>query len=113
MLTNVHVRLFGSVMHLLAELYSQPEVVSRAVVEKPLLLDLNETMDDLSGANALAGRPEDDPFLLSTLAPRLWPFMRHNISSVRLAAIRTLVWHITSFALHRLISTTFSRIGGS
>jgi TATA-binding protein-associated factor len=33
----------------------------------------------------------DDPALLSTLTPRLWPFMRHNISSVRHAAISTLV----------------------
>lgn len=78
-------------MHLLAELYSQPQVESKTVMEKPMLLDLNETMmDEISGSDSATG-VEDDPFLLSTLAPRLWPFMRHNITSVRLAAIRTLV----------------------
>ena len=82
----------GSVMHLLAELYAQPEVDKRMVVEKPAMLDLNETMlDELTGGNSQASGAEEDPFQLSTLAPRLWPFMRHNISSVRLAAIRTLV----------------------
>jgi TATA-binding protein-associated factor len=81
----------SSVMHLLSELYSQPQVDSQTVVEKPLLLDLNETMmDDHSLGDAAAGA-EDDAFMLSTLAPRLWPFMRHNITSVRLAAVRTLV----------------------
>lgn len=80
----------SSVMHLLAELYSQPQVESKTVMEKPMLLDLNETMmDEISGSDSATG-VEDDPFLLSTLAPRLWPFMRHNITSVRLAAIRTL-----------------------
>lgn len=80
-------------MHLLAELYSQPHVDSKTVVGKPMFLDLNEAMmEDPSGGDNSVGAAEDDPFLLSTLAPRLWPFMRHNITSVRLAAIRTLVW---------------------
>jgi hypothetical protein len=58
-----------------------------------MFLDLNEAMmEDSSGGDNSVGAAEDDPFLLSTLAPRLWPFMRHNITSVRLAAIRTLVW---------------------
>lgn len=79
-------------MHLLAELYAQPEVDNRMVPEKPVMLDLNETMlDELTGCNSPDNGVEEDPFQLSTLAPRLWPFMRHNISSVRLAAIRTLV----------------------
>lgn len=78
-------------MHLLSELYSQPQVDSKTVVEKPLLLDLNETMMDDHSLGDTAAGAEDDPFLLSTLAPRLWPFMRHNITSVRLAAVRTLV----------------------
>lgn len=60
------------------------------MMEKPLLLDLNEMMDDHSVGDNASGA-EDDLFLLSNLAPRLWPFMRHNITSVRLAAIRTLV----------------------
>ncbi|KAK4389078.1 TATA-binding protein-associated factor BTAF1, partial [Sesamum angolense] len=53
--------------------------------EKPEL-DLNEIgqTDDLEeGMSSL-------PYMLSTLAPRLWPFMRHSITSVRLSAIRTL-----------------------
>lgn len=78
-------------MHLLAELYSQPGVVSKTVMEKPALLDLNESADDAGGLDAKDSSGGDDPFLLATLAPRLWPFMRHNITSVRHAAIRTLV----------------------
>ncbi|CAM6099985.1 unnamed protein product [Calypogeia fissa] len=79
----------SSVMHLLAELYSQPGVVSKTVMEKAPLLDLNESADD-AGLDARDACSGDDPFLLATLAPRLWPFMRHNITSVRHAAIRTL-----------------------
>ncbi|KAJ7534695.1 hypothetical protein O6H91_13G105700 [Diphasiastrum complanatum] len=76
----------SSVMHLLAELYSQSEVVPRTLGlkcsnERPLF-DLNEVVQ--------IEDPIDDPFILSNLAPRLWPFMRHNIASVRHAAIRTL-----------------------
>lgn len=79
-------------MHLLAELYSQPELDSRTVVEKPSLLDLNQTsMEDFSGGGRGVGGPADTSSFLSTLAPRLWLFMRHNIATVRLAAIRTLV----------------------
>ncbi|KAL0330080.1 UNVERIFIED_CONTAM: TATA-binding protein-associated factor BTAF1 [Sesamum radiatum] len=55
--------------------------------EKPEL-DLNEIgqTDDLEeGMSSL-----ENPYMLSTLAPRLWPFMRHSITSVRLSAIRTL-----------------------
>jgi TATA-binding protein-associated factor len=79
-------------MHLLAELYSQPELDSRTVVEKPSLLDLNQTsVEDLSGGGRGVGGPADTSSFLSNLAPRLWLFMRHNIATVRLAAIRTLV----------------------
>lgn len=78
-------------MHLLSELYSQPGVVPRTVMEKPQLLDLNEMFSvDENGGDSRDGY-RDDPFLLASLAPRLWPFMRHNITSVRHAAIRTLV----------------------
>ncbi|RVW77249.1 TATA-binding protein-associated factor BTAF1 [Vitis vinifera] len=51
-------------------------------------LDLNEVVciDDLGeGINI-----QENPYMLSTLAPRLWPFMRHSITSVRYSAIRTL-----------------------
>ncbi|KAJ0079688.1 hypothetical protein Patl1_23604 [Pistacia atlantica] len=33
---------------------------------------------------------QENPYTLSMLAPRLWPFMRHSITSVRHSAIRTL-----------------------
>lgn len=34
---------------------------------------------------------QENPYVLSNLAPRLWPFMRHSITSVRHSAVRTLV----------------------
>ncbi|GKE92640.1 hypothetical protein Tco_1573735, partial [Tanacetum coccineum] len=33
----------------------------------------------------------ENPYILSTLAPQLWPFMRHSITLVCYSAIRTLV----------------------
>ncbi|XP_042034375.1 TATA-binding protein-associated factor BTAF1-like isoform X1 [Salvia splendens] len=82
----------SSVMNLLAEIYSQEEMIPKTFgtlgsKEKPEL-DLNEIdpTDDLEeGMGSL-----ENPYMLSTLAPRLWPFMRHSITSVRLSAIRTL-----------------------
>ncbi|XP_024523098.1 TATA-binding protein-associated factor BTAF1 [Selaginella moellendorffii] len=70
----------NSVMHLLAELYSQPEA----------LLPLNSTSSIDLNADMALDEQQQDLDDLSVLAPRLWPFMRHNISSVRYAAIRTL-----------------------
>ncbi|KAG6551134.1 hypothetical protein Mapa_007369 [Marchantia paleacea] len=80
----------SSVMHLLSELYSQPGVLPRTVMEKRKLIDLNEMVSADENGGDLRDGPRDDPFLLASLAPRLWPFMRHNITSVRHAAIRTL-----------------------
>ncbi|KAH7295287.1 hypothetical protein KP509_27G041200 [Ceratopteris richardii] len=81
----------SSVMHLLAELYTHREQVAVVVGEgdnhRPVL-DLNEMVS--SEEQEDSSRQMDDPLLLSTLAPRLWPFMRHNISSVRHAAISML-----------------------
>lgn len=82
----------SSVMNLLAEIYSQEEMIPKTFgtlgsKEKPEL-DLNEidlTDDFEEGMSSL-----ENPYMLSTLAPRLWPFMRHSITSVRLSAIRTL-----------------------
>ncbi|KAG8375288.1 hypothetical protein BUALT_Bualt10G0084800 [Buddleja alternifolia] len=82
----------SSVMNLLAEIYSQEQMIPKTFgtlnsTEK-LELDLNEVghLDDHEeGMSSL-----ENPFMLSTLAPRLWPFMRHSITSVRLSAIRTL-----------------------
>jgi hypothetical protein len=74
-------------MNLLAEIYSQPEMVPK-MLDKLISaekhgVDINMfEMDDASGSS---------PYALSTLVPRLWPFMRHTITSVRNSAICTLV----------------------
>ncbi|KAI3468468.1 hypothetical protein Pfo_025131 [Paulownia fortunei] len=82
----------SSVMNLLAEIYSQEQMIPKTFgtlgSKEKLELDLNEIghTDDLEqGMSSL-----ENPYVLSTLAPRLWPFMRHSITSVRLSAIRTL-----------------------
>ena len=80
-------------MHLLAEIYTQKDIVrelSVGIADARPMFDLNEAilLDDDSEDEI---KHMDDPSLLSTLTPRLWPFMRHNISSVRHAAISTLV----------------------
>ncbi|XP_024995826.1 TATA-binding protein-associated factor BTAF1 isoform X6 [Cynara cardunculus var. scolymus] len=82
----------SSVMNLLAEIYSQEEMISRMFSAQEFKgkqgFDLNEIVstDDL----VRTGNSQDNPYMLSTLAPRLWPFMRHSITSVRYSAIRTL-----------------------
>ncbi|KAK6131978.1 hypothetical protein DH2020_034285 [Rehmannia glutinosa] len=82
----------SSVMNLLAEIYSQEQMIPKTFgtldSKEKVDLDLNEIghTDDLEeGMSSL-----ENPYVLSTLAPRLWPFMRHSITSVRLSAIRTL-----------------------
>ncbi|XP_010927294.1 TATA-binding protein-associated factor BTAF1 isoform X2 [Elaeis guineensis] len=82
----------SSVMNLLAEIYSQPEMVPKmldtlTLVEKQEF-DLNEASQAEEHGNAT--KLMDNPYILSTLTPRLWPFMRHSITSVRHSAIRTL-----------------------
>ncbi|KAM1752913.1 hypothetical protein EV2_005624 [Malus domestica] len=79
----------SSVMNLLAEIYSQEDMIPwifEDLTSKEF--DLNEfsSIDD-TGEGLIS---HDNPFMLSTLAPRLWPFMRHSITSVRYSAIRTL-----------------------
>lgn len=84
---------FCSVMNLLAEIYSQEEMIPKIfealTLKENLEFDLNElgSIDDTGEGISL----QDNPFMLSTLAPRLWPFMRHSITSVRYSAILTLV----------------------
>ncbi|KAJ7964144.1 TATA-binding protein-associated factor BTAF1 [Quillaja saponaria] len=77
----------SSVMNLLAEIYSQEEMIPTMygafTLRGTIVVDLNEV-----GHVCDAG--EENPYMLSTLAPRLWPFMRHSITSVRYSAIRTL-----------------------
>ncbi|KAF3655863.1 hypothetical protein FXO38_06250 [Capsicum annuum] len=74
-------------MNLLAEIYSQEQMIPKTFGEKKKF-DLNEIdrQDDLGGGTWSS----ENPYMLSTLAPRLWPFMRHSITSVRYSAIRTL-----------------------
>ncbi|KAK6923628.1 Helicase, C-terminal [Dillenia turbinata] len=79
----------GSVMNLLAEIYSQEDMIPKALSsEGKLDLDLNEIdrLDEHGDGITLLENPQK----LSTLAPRLWPFMRHSITSVRHSAIQTL-----------------------
>ncbi|EPS70758.1 hypothetical protein M569_04001, partial [Genlisea aurea] len=82
----------SSVMNLLAEIYSQEQMIPKTFgslgsTEK-LELDLNEIGHIYDFDDRMASL--ENPYMLSTLAPRLWPFMRHSITSVRLSAIRTL-----------------------
>lgn len=88
------VYLHCSVMNLLAEIYTQEHMIPKSL-DTTLTscakqeFDLNKIgrLDDLGEeVNSL-----ENPYTLSTLAPRLWPFMRHSITSVRHSAIRTLV----------------------
>jgi TATA-binding protein-associated factor len=73
-------------MNLLAEIYSHQEMVPK--MYKVFKLEDKEIEN---GAGGCGDNEEENPFVLSTLAPRLWPFMRHSITSVRYSAIRTLV----------------------
>ncbi|GAB2275349.1 btaf1 RNA polymerase II, B-TFIID transcription factor-associated, 170kDa [Dionaea muscipula] len=82
----------SSVMNLLAEIYSHEEMILNmhdglTSMEKQAL-DLNEvTLIDDSREGGIS---QENPYMLSALAPRLWQFLRHSIASVRYSAIRTL-----------------------
>ncbi|KAF8783592.1 hypothetical protein HU200_000532 [Digitaria exilis] len=82
----------SSVMNLLAEIYSQPEMVPKmlgtAASGERGELDLNTLTQTAGQEDSLASC--ENPYGLATLTPRLWPFMRHSITSVRRSAIRTL-----------------------
>ncbi|XP_048324850.2 TATA-binding protein-associated factor BTAF1 isoform X2 [Ziziphus jujuba] len=82
----------SSVMNLLAEIYSQEEIIPKMMgtlsLKENQEFDLNE-LDELDDTGEEI-YTQENPFMLSTLAPRLWPFMRHSITSVRYSAIRTL-----------------------
>ncbi|XP_050224849.1 TATA-binding protein-associated factor BTAF1 isoform X2 [Mercurialis annua] len=88
----------SSVMNLLAEIYSQEAMIPRMISKEKQELDLNEVVhiDDAGEGRDL----QESPYMLSTLAPRLWPFMRHSITSVRFSAIRT---------LERLLEASYKR----
>ncbi|TYH92599.1 hypothetical protein ES332_A13G193200v1 [Gossypium tomentosum] len=82
----------SSVMNLLAEIYSQedmmPKMFGTSTAKEKQNFDLNEVVDvdEVGEAKDL----QENPYMLSMLAPRLWPFMRHSITSVRHSAILTL-----------------------
>uniref|UniRef100_A0A7N0U9X5 TATA-binding protein-associated factor BTAF1 n=1 Tax=Kalanchoe fedtschenkoi TaxID=63787 RepID=A0A7N0U9X5_KALFE len=82
----------SSVMNLLSEIYSQngmvPSNFDAVTLDRKQNFDLNDSIGADFQSDAM--RSPDNPYLLSTLAPRLWPFMRHNITTVRFSAIRTL-----------------------
>lgn len=83
----------SSVMNLLAEIYSQPEMVPKmlatAASGEKGEFDLNEASQIAEQQDRLTSI--ENPYGLAILTPRLWPFMRHSITSVRRSAIRTLV----------------------
>ncbi|KAJ3671154.1 hypothetical protein LUZ60_008580 [Juncus effusus] len=76
----------SSVMNLLAEIYSQPEMVPKMLAG---LISVEKNEVDLNGFE-LDDSSCSSPYALAVLIPRLWPFMRHTITSVRNSAILTL-----------------------
>lgn len=87
-----------SVMNLLAEIYSQEDMIPKmlgATSKEKQEFDLNAVVhvDDVGEGRDF----QANPYMLSMLAPRLWPFMRHSITSVRHSAIRTLVKVFSNF----------------
>ena len=80
-------------MNLLAEIYSQPEMIPKML---GTVASRESGEFDLNRATQIAEHEDrftssENPYVLATLTPRLWPFMRHSITSVRRSAIRTLV----------------------
>lgn len=60
----------------------------------------------------LGGTPAGQPTMLTTLVPRLWPFLSHTITSVRLSCLKALltllhtgkydVWYVQVFYMQQL-----------
>jgi hypothetical protein len=77
-----------SVMNLLAEIYSQPEMVPKMLDTTALgetgEFDLNKATQEYKLSSS------ENPCGLTT-TPRSWLFMRHSITSVRRSVIPTLV----------------------
>ncbi|KAG6504315.1 hypothetical protein ZIOFF_036646 [Zingiber officinale] len=101
----------SSVMNLLAEIYSQPEMVPKMMEKLSMVgkqeIDLNEVSLEEQGEDI--NKSKENPYMLSTLTPRLWPFMRHTITSVRHSAIRTLLVQASKFVQERLLEVSFTR----
>eukprot|EP00898_Chlorokybus_atmophyticus_P005845 jgi/Chlat1/6261/Chrsp44S05775 len=96
----------SSIMTLLAELYTQPVAVNQPTTSTPKQshglaasdsnaqemqqLVAKSELHDSSIKSELGTNYFDLEEDLSLLVPRLWPFLRHNIISVRLGSMRTL-----------------------
>ncbi|KAL0847999.1 hypothetical protein Bca101_021246 [Brassica carinata] len=82
----------SSVMNLLAELYSQDDMTLVMHEELSVGEGQNVDLNEMVHVESVRERSDvkESPYALSGLAPRLWPFTRHDITSVRFSAIRTL-----------------------
>lgn len=80
-------------MNLLAEIYSQDDMTLVMHEELSLGEEQNIDLNEMGHIESIGERRDvkESPYALSGLAPRLWPFTRHDITSVRFSAIRTLV----------------------
>lgn len=80
-------------MNLLSEIYSQPSMVPKMLEKLKLAekqgFDLNKELQ--ADEHGYEINDLDSPYILSTITPRLWPFMRHTITCVRHSSIHTLV----------------------
>ncbi|AEE79207.1 ROOT GROWTH DEFECTIVE 3 [Arabidopsis thaliana] len=82
----------SSIMNLLAEIYSQDDMTLVMHEELSLGEEQNIELNEMGHIESIGERRDvkESPYALSGLAPRLWPFTRHDITSVRFSAIRTL-----------------------
>ncbi|KAH0884939.1 hypothetical protein HID58_061035, partial [Brassica napus] len=82
----------SSVMNLLAEIYSQDDMTLVLHEELSVGKGKNIYLNGMVHVESIRERRDvkESPYALSGLAPRLWPFTRHDITSVRFSAIRTL-----------------------
>ncbi|KAJ4895796.1 TATA-binding protein-associated factor BTAF1 [Raphanus sativus] len=82
----------SSVMNLLAEIYSQDDMTLVMHEELSVGEGQNVDLNEMAHVESVRERSDvkESPYALSGLAPRLWPFTRHDITSVRFSAIRTL-----------------------
>lgn len=80
-------------MNLLAEIYSQDDMTLVMHEELSVGEGQNVDLNEMAHVESVRERSDvkESPYALSGLAPRLWPFTRHDITSVRFSAIRTLV----------------------
>jgi len=96
-------------MNLLAEIYSQDDMTLVMHEELSLGEEQNIELNEMGHIESIGERRDvkESPYALSGLAPRLWPFTRHDITSVRFSAIRTLVGFYCLFYKRISLSTCF------